>query len=1211
MEFIQYKAEATNKKGEQRSNLSFQQRKGLEKLQKRIKNKEVVAVMTDKTGRIVIISMEMYLKMGEVHTSKDDEISWDAVWEKQKLLNGHVSLWIKIGKIGEDWNHTERVRETCINKSCSIPPMYLLWKDHKESKDGDTLKSRPVISSQSGMGIHLNNILTDFVDPLADCIEGRIEVISGSEMLHRVDSLNKLIEIQEKEKGNIDEIQEIIDLRNAVLTGSDAVGLYPSLLKISTGNVVREEAMKSTIKWEGLDYKECARYIAIHYEPWEIKRMKLQRVIPKRRFHKGAKPGVKGKEAQGKEAGDEEKWDFPTTEYTDLEKKNMMASCLEIGVRAIYDLHTYQFGGKIFAQTDGGPIGLSITGACSKVVMGVWSVKVNKILVENNIQIWLASGYVDDMRYLTSSIREGVRWCDKEQKMVEKEEWRVEDTVRGENREQRTSREILKVMNSVYKNIQFTREICQDFRNGRLPTLDFTLWIEQGEGEKTGDRVHYSFYEKELGSKFCIMEKGAMSEQMKRSTLSQEVIRRMVNTSEMVEQVERNKILEVFAEKMSRSGYSRKTIQEILVAGLKGYEAKRRTAKLENRGIHRSSRDTQNKRIKNKLLGKTTWYKKKKKKGEGYTNQGGFKEKMRNGRYRRGDRKENEEEDTPISAVMFVPRTHRGELATRLRQAESDIQKVGKTRVKIVEETGNMAKSLIHKANPWAGEKCTRSDCMICNTGEKNGDCRRRNVCYQTWCQICKEKGRDTMYLGETGRTGYERAREHVGDWKSRKEDSHMHEHGEKEHRDTEGGPHFGMKILKSHRSALERQIHEAVLISNSWQKEILNSKQEYNRCIIPRLAVIVGAQVKGDTDGEAKIYQESELRELEDNGKGRKRYTVERSQQPTKRRKRWHQEEKLAGKRRCQGDRPDTVKRRRTATEIQGVVMKGVEKGKNAAGNTQTGGEKVNKILEMFEKLKKKGPEANRSLGEIEKKVPEASKNPREIKNKVPEASRNLRETKKKAPEAPECQKVEVNPHKNAALVIGCMMKKRVPEAPEKITGSYPLPKPTSSQNQSEVRQLEPKPENDIYREKNKVSHRILITQNAKKFKKPKTTNLTRGGKLNPKIDIEKHQKITNFFQREGKPEKSKNPSIKFQKCPGSSANGQSPTTKPNQLSLTQACYISTKGGGEHSKTTKPISPGIKEKIRKLAQISSPTEQVKMRHRPPAPDKDLQSVDC
>ena len=230
-----------------------------------------------------------------------------------------------------------------------------------------------------------------------------------------------------------------------------------------------------------------------------------------------------------------------------------------------------------------------------------------------------------------------------------------------------------------------------------------------------------------------------------------------------------------------------------------------------------------------------------------------------------------------------------------------------------------------------------------------------------------------------------------------------------------------------------------------------------------------------------------------------------------------------------------------------------------------------------MFENLKKKVPEASRSLGEIKKKVPETSKYLREVKNK--------------ASEAPECQK---------AIIIGNRRKKNGPEAPEKTTGLCPLPKPSQSQNQSETRQHEPKPENYIFSDKNRVSHGILLPQNAKKIRKPKTTNLTKGGKSNPKIDIEKHPKITLFFEREGTPGKSKNSSKNIQKCPGSSANGQSPPTKPNQLSLAQACYSSTKGGGEHSKTTKPISPGIKEKIRKLAQISSLNEQEKMRHPPP-----------
>ena len=80
------------------------------------------------------------------------------------------------------------------------------------------------------------------------------------------------------------------------------------------------------------------------------------------------------------------------------------------------------------------------------------------------------------------------------------------------------------------------------------------------------------------------------------------------------------------------------------------------------------------------------------------------------------------------SAVMFVPRTPHGDLATRLREVEAEMQKVGKTKVKIVEESGDMAKSLVHKANLWAGENCRREKCLICKDGGRNGDCRRRNV---------------------------------------------------------------------------------------------------------------------------------------------------------------------------------------------------------------------------------------------------------------------------------------------------------------------------------------------------------------------------------------------------------------------------------------------------------------------------------------------------
>ena len=51
--------------------------------------------------------------------------------------------------------------------------------------------------------------------------------------------------------------------------------------------------------------------------------------------------------------------------------------------------------------------------------------------------------------------------------------------------------------------------------------------------------------------------------------------------------------------------------------------------------------------------------------------------------------------------------------------------------------------------------------------------------------------------------------------------------------------PTFGMKVVRTHSSALSRQIHEAVRIRRKAETStILNSKSEYSRCRLPRLVV-------------------------------------------------------------------------------------------------------------------------------------------------------------------------------------------------------------------------------------------------------------------------------------------------------------------------------------------------------------------------------------
>ena len=53
-----------DEKGVQESNLTIEEARGLEKLKKRLKERELVVVMSDKSGKFAIMSMEEYRREG-------------------------------------------------------------------------------------------------------------------------------------------------------------------------------------------------------------------------------------------------------------------------------------------------------------------------------------------------------------------------------------------------------------------------------------------------------------------------------------------------------------------------------------------------------------------------------------------------------------------------------------------------------------------------------------------------------------------------------------------------------------------------------------------------------------------------------------------------------------------------------------------------------------------------------------------------------------------------------------------------------------------------------------------------------------------------------------------------------------------------------------------------------------------------------------------
>ena len=84
-------------------------------------------------------------------------------------------------------------------------------------------------------------------------------------------------------------------------------------------------------------------------------------------------------------------------------------------------------------------------------------------------------------------------------------------------------------------------------------------------------QVRYDFFSKPMAAKKVILSTSAQPWGQKRTTLTQELIRRMLNCSKELNCEAKRKHLDNYMQLLKNSGYSEAFRAEILNAGLKGY----------------------------------------------------------------------------------------------------------------------------------------------------------------------------------------------------------------------------------------------------------------------------------------------------------------------------------------------------------------------------------------------------------------------------------------------------------------------------------------------------------------------------------------------------------------------------------------------------------------------------------------------------------------
>ena len=301
--------------------------------------------------------------------------------------------------------------------------------------------------------------------------------------------------------------------------------------------------------------------------------------------------------------------------------------------------------------------------------------------------------------------------------------------------------------------------------------------------------------------------------------------------------------------------------------------------------------ETGGSRWKKKLVGKTSWYKQRKRNSDEETQrQVGGKDRKRG--------KMDHHEKLKTRAVLFVPQTPLGELARRIREDLQRMENLTKFRLKVVERAGTSLQNLLSQTSIWRGIPCGREECVpCCQGGEEIPPCTRTSVVYENICVTCNPEAtrrgdmetpatdQPSLYVGESSRSLQERIKEHWGSYKRKEEGSHIRKHQDLQHPGEE--PNFLVKAVSFHRTALGRQIREAVRIRRrGGEGRILNSKAEFNRSYIPRLVV----DKQGEEEVKASLEQErQEVRNLLDKEEGEWQVSKMRSRESRDKKRRLH----------------------------------------------------------------------------------------------------------------------------------------------------------------------------------------------------------------------------------------------------------------------------------------------------------------------------------
>ena len=178
-------------------NLTADERIGLSKVQKRVKQGEITVVKSDKGNQLTVSSLDSYSAQGDSHTSLDRRISHLETEQNQARMNTLCRSLANIFGLGKNGGEKNAARcwGNLLTEASNAPTLYPCPKTHKPVGDDGNPKSRTIVQASSCLTTRPSEIVADILESALMAFPTQHECKITEDMLAMVDQAN--LKVQE------------------------------------------------------------------------------------------------------------------------------------------------------------------------------------------------------------------------------------------------------------------------------------------------------------------------------------------------------------------------------------------------------------------------------------------------------------------------------------------------------------------------------------------------------------------------------------------------------------------------------------------------------------------------------------------------------------------------------------------------------------------------------------------------------------------------------------------------------------------------------------------------------------------------------------------------------------------------------------------------------------------------------------------------------